>query len=437
MAKISSLRQAVRRAALKLTGAGPDTPSLKQHLRSLLPAGMRGSGGVSADDIARLHAASQAEKIRQLFALYEGLSARVAAAEAERDQLRQQYAILRAEREELRQQSNLLLAEQDQLRQQYAILRAERDQLLNERDPLLVALQQAQRGGGLTPHGMVRHAFRPDFPVDALPRGALPAIIVVDIGAQSLANEEHAYQPLLSAVAAQVIGFEPLLDKAEIRKASEPYLTMLNHFVGDGTRRLFHVNRDDTTSSLLPANTAFLDRFESLSDMCSPVSTHEVDTIRLDDVAEITDCDFLKVDVQGGELDVLKGASMTLAKAVAVHIEIEFSEVYKDQPLFGDIDTHLRAAGFELIDIVNAGYATTRGLMRPSSRSRLLWGEAIYMRRPDLLSGLGADKILRAAVIAHVNYGMHDIAASFLSILDTEHGRATATAYSRALALPA
>jgi hypothetical protein len=87
MAKNSSLRLAVRSAALKLTGAGPDAPSLKQHLRSLLPAALRGSGGVSADDIARLHAASQAEKIRQLSALYEGLAARVAAAEAERDAL--------------------------------------------------------------------------------------------------------------------------------------------------------------------------------------------------------------------------------------------------------------------------------------------------------------------------------------------------------------
>jgi hypothetical protein len=88
MEKNSFLRLAVRSAALKLTGAGPDTPSLKQHLRSLLPAALRASGGVSADDIARLHAASQAEKIRQLSALYEGLAARVAAAEAERDALR-------------------------------------------------------------------------------------------------------------------------------------------------------------------------------------------------------------------------------------------------------------------------------------------------------------------------------------------------------------
>jgi FkbM family methyltransferase len=366
-----------------------------------------------------------------------GLVADHHALAAERDQLRQQYDFALAELDQQRQQCNKAFAELDQQRQQYRIVTAERDRLLNERDPLIVALQQAERGGGLTPHGAVRHAFRPAFPAEALPDGALPTMTVVDIGAQSLANEEHAYQPLVNAGAARVIGFEPLPDKAEIRTAREPHLTMLNHFVGDGTRRMFHVNRDDTTSSLLPANMAFLDRFEALSVMCAPVSKHEVETIRLDDVAEIADCDFLKVDVQGGELDVLKGAPRTLAKAVAVHIEIEFSEVYENQPLFADIDTHLRAAGFELIDIVNAGYATTRGLIRPSSRSRLLWGEAIYMRRPDLLAGMGADKILRAAAIAHVNYGMHDIAASFLVILDAEHRRDTATAYGRALALPA
>jgi len=320
------------------------------------------------------------------------------------------------------------------LNAQYQSLVQERDGLLNERDRLLVGLQRAERPGGFAPDSAQVHAERLDFPSAALPGGTLPKVHIVDIGAQNLTQEEHIYLPLMKAGAARITGFEPLQHAAEKRSAEDPSLTMLNHFIGDGSAHKFHVNRDDTTSSLLPADLEFLGRFEALATMCSPVEIMDITTTKLDDIPEVADCDFLKIDVQGGELDVLKGAGNVLTRTVVTPCEVEFSRVYKNQPLFGDIDAHMRAAGFELVDIINAGYATVKGLPRPIARSRLLWGEAVYIRSPETIAGLGADKIVKAAFISHVNYGMYDVAASLLAVLDNQAGTHYAKVYGDSLA---
>jgi len=316
---------------------------------------------------------------------------------------------------------------------QYQTLVQERDALLNERDRLLVELQRLGRPNGFVFDNARVHAERLDFPSAALPGGILPEVHIVDIGAQNLSQEEHIYQPLVKTGAARITGFEPLQDAAEKRSAKDPSLTMLNHYIGDGSAQKFHVNRDDATSSLLPADLDFLGRFEALATMCSPVEIIDVGTTKLDDIPQAADCDFLKIDVQGGELDVLKGASNVLNRTVVTHCEIEFSRVYKNQPLFGDIDAHMRAAGFELVDIINAGYATVKGLPRPIARSRLLWGEAVYIRSPETIAKLGADKIAKAAFIAHVNYGMYDVAASLLAVLDSQLGTQYAKFYGASL----
>jgi len=71
-----------------------------------------------------------------------------------------------------------------------------------------------------------------------------------------------------------------------------------------------------------------------------------VTTKRMQDLKEITDTDFLKVDVQGAELYVLRGAGRCLEDAVVVHTEAEFVPMYKEQPLFAEVDQFLRQSGF-------------------------------------------------------------------------------------------
>lgn len=58
--------------------------------------------------------------------------------------------------------------------------------------------------------------------------------------------------------------------------------------------------------------------------------------------------DLLKLDVQGFELEVLKGALEVLAHATAVIVEVSFREYYSGQCLFSDVCSFLGTRGFEL-----------------------------------------------------------------------------------------
>lgn len=46
------------------------------------------------------------------------------------------------------------------------------------------------------------------------------------------------------------------------------------------------------------------------------------------------------------ELDVIKRASRLLEKTLVVHTEVEFIPMYRNQPLFGEIDIALRSHNF-------------------------------------------------------------------------------------------
>jgi FkbM family methyltransferase len=58
--------------------------------------------------------------------------------------------------------------------------------------------------------------------------------------------------------------------------------------------------------------------------------------------------DLLKLDVQGYELEVLKGAPMMLQRAKAVICEVSFVPLYEGQCLFADVVTFMSLAGFSL-----------------------------------------------------------------------------------------
>jgi FkbM family methyltransferase len=60
----------------------------------------------------------------------------------------------------------------------------------------------------------------------------------------------------------------------------------------------------------------------------------------------------LKIDVQGYELEVLKGGSETLKRTFVITLEMNNHEGYLDSPKYYVIDDYLRKSGFRLYDIL-------------------------------------------------------------------------------------
>jgi FkbM family methyltransferase len=318
-----------------------------------------------------------------------------------------------------------------QVAKEYVQALKERDVLLNERDKWFQERQELIRKQG-SQNSL--NSVVLEFPSELRDLHERMSVCIVDVGAQNLTSEDHVYSRLVGKHVARVIGFEPLKEEASARLQNDPGILMLNHFIGDGEEGVFHVNRFNPASSLLKANQPFLNQFMALGTMCEVISEERVKTTRLDDLLDVLkDCDYLKIDVQGGELGVLRGAMELLERTIVVHSEVEFAPLYESQPLFADVDVFLRSRGFELIDIMKTGYAGYDGLPRPISSSRLMWADAVYFKSPENLSEFGPMKLMRAAYIAHVNYGMYDLAARYLQCLDELVGSETRKKYGERL----
>ncbi|MEI7893325.1 MAG: FkbM family methyltransferase, partial [Myxococcales bacterium] len=80
----------------------------------------------------------------------------------------------------------------------------------------------------------------------------------------------------------------------------------------------------------------------------------------------------LKLDVQGYELEVLKGASRTLPRCSLLLLEASLQELYVGEALFGSIHAWLGERGFIL-----AGLA---GSLRDPSDGRPLQIDALFER---------------------------------------------------------
>jgi FkbM family methyltransferase len=109
-----------------------------------------------------------------------------------------------------------------------------------------------------------------------------------------------------------------------------------------------NLSRNSSSSSLL----AMDGRHEATAPEAAYVGTESVDVARLDSFAEelavATSTPYLKLDVQGYELQVCRGASETLAAAKAVECELSFTPLYEQQPLFPEVVAWLRNRGFVL-----------------------------------------------------------------------------------------
>jgi FkbM family methyltransferase len=179
-----------------------------------------------------------------------------------------------------------------------------------------------------------------------------------------------------------------------------------------------NLTRDPQSSSLYAPNPDMVRRYPELW-RHEPRGTTTVELTTVDEWAAragVAAIGALKVDVQGAELDVLRGAGTLLPGMCIVEAEVEFQELYSGQPLFCDLASHLGAAGFELWRLRELVHCALEPAQRGEpvftlgdyvERTRLggqlAWGNAIFVRRDLIDAGaLGWQERVRGACVAAI-----------------------------------
>jgi len=179
---------------------------------------------------------------------------------------------------------------------------------------------------------------------------------VVDIGANrgqfSLAVRQWATE-------ARVFAFEPLAGPATRFRGvfrGDSRVTLHQAAIGPETgERAIHVSAADDSSSLLPISGLQ----ERLFPGTGEVRTERIKVGRLTDFVSNEDMvapALLKLDVQGFELEALKGCEDLLWRFSHVYAECSFVELYSGQALAHEIIAWLGGRGFNLSGIYNMGY---------------------------------------------------------------------------------
>lgn len=256
-------------------------------------------------------------------------------------------------------------------------------------------------------------------------------IDVVDVGANPI-DGDPPYKPLLARKAARLVGFEPNRDAlAKLKRRKGPNETYLPHAVADGRTHTLHLCQAPGMTSLLRPNQALYQYFNGFPDWGRVVRTEQVKTVRLDDVPQIKRLDYLKIDIQGGELMVFQNAPNRLKDCLVIQTEVEFLPLYEDQPLFSEVEQFLRGQGFVLHRfwpqprtralkplVVEGNIA--RGL------SQVMDADAVFMRDFMAFDRLDPGQLLRMATILHDIYQSLDVVLRLL----IEHDRRLGTRYA-------
>lgn len=252
---------------------------------------------------------------------------------------------------------------------------------------------------------------------------------VLDLGAFEDPKTAPAYSGLMQAGRARVTGVEPNLAACLrlTRKYGAPH-QFFPIFAGNGKPAKFHKTSRVQTGSLFEPNTPLLKVFHALHELTTLVSVSEVNTYRLDDVIQRIDVDYMKLDVQGSELDVLEGGEKLLESVVAMQIEVAFAEIYRGQPLFADIDPYLRKRGFWLHLFPGPDGITTMNPF-PTGGRQVMWTDVVYTRHPLELGALSEAKLWKLALVLHDIYRSFDFAHLCLAEIDARAGGGLAETY--------
>jgi len=137
-------------------------------------------------------------------------------------------------------------------------------------------------------------------------------------------------------------------------KELDPYKdcsNVKNHNIGlysEKTTKTLYVTQKGQCSSLYEPDMEELKKHDNNPKRFNVVKTVELDLVRLDSIIPSgTVIDYLKIDTQGSELDILKGAGELLRTTKMIECEVEFVPLYKQQPLFEDVERYLKIYGFK------------------------------------------------------------------------------------------
>jgi FkbM family methyltransferase len=245
--------------------------------------------------------------------------------------------------------------------------------------------------------------------------------VLIDVGARGALDLPWQ---ALDSESLRVIGFEPddneckRLNIGQKNRVYFPYALW-----SEPGKVTVHVASTPSCSSVHPPNMDVIRKFEEKH--WRPRQTQHSVSMNATTLEQVFSkeslyCDFLKIDTQGSEYEILEGAGAALEKNIfAVLVETWTTEVHQGQHLSGEVLALMARQGFELFD-VNVAAAWRRKAntaLQCSGKPQVIGLDFLFFNKRltlDWLADKNGVKLAKAAAIADI-FGFPDYAIELLS----------------------
>jgi FkbM family methyltransferase len=272
-----------------------------------------------------------------------------------------------------------------------------------------------------------RRKRKPSWRIASKLAPALPEIVCVDVGASYYPHTKWSL--LLSASSTKWLVIDPNEENIKYTETWN-WPSQVNRcgsgLSGDGGNKTLYVTNVDSGSSLLPPKIlpAMKHRITNL-EYFFPVTQREIETITLSDAvsgyserAPI----LVKLDTQGTELSILKGADSLFQNRRIVGIELESTllatPIMEGSGKFWQACEFLEAQGFELLHVKSIEAIGRSGRINPNSHTYVNECDAVFSLRRDVVASLSVE--YRIALLAF--YVTNRLYEEGLSLLEEDRG---------------
>lgn len=197
--------------------------------------------------------------------------------------------------------------------------------------------------------------------------------LVFDIGAN---RGQYARRLLRSGYRNKLISFEPIAKAFQaLKHNANKFNNWEAYHLGVGSQSgnlAINVSENVYSSSVLevtetsigaaPDSKIMREERISMTTLNEFFKSHQINSQKI----------YLKLDVQGFELEVLKGASEVLSQVIAIQVELSTTPLYKGSPLYLDVITYLKNLNFDLFSVLPE--------FRNPNSGRLLQFDGIFVR---------------------------------------------------------
>lgn len=244
-------------------------------------------------------------------------------------------------------------------------------------------------------------------------------IYICDIGASPI-DKTDFIDDLYNNSNSKIIGFEPNTEEYNKLEKINPKKNYYNYAIGDGSEKILNICRGAGMTSFLEPNINYLKNFSWFDTNSEIIKKEKVKTEKLDSLKE--KIDFLKIDVQGYESEIIKYGENKIRESLVVQIETSPIPLYKNEKTFSEVIGSIEKLGFSL-HMFNKVNTKPFKPMKLNNNvfigiNHLFQLDCVMIRNLDDICNFNKEDLTKMILIMFYSFKSYDLVDYLINIMD-------------------